>query len=223
MPSPNNEKKIFFQIALLTWYKRNKRAYIWRTTKDPYSVLVAEMMLQQTNAGKVVPVYEAFLQKYPTISKLLMSDEQELISLLKPIGLKYKVTRLKNLAKEIFEKFGGNVPSTKEELLSLPGVGEYIANAVLCFSYSKKLPLVDVNVIRLYERVFSIKSEKKRARDDKRYWEFSHVMLPENYKKFNLALIDFSAKICLNRNPICRKCPIMIICDYSDQNNGKTD
>ena len=212
--------EIPFQQILIDWFKKNRRDYPWRKDTEPYRVLISEIMLQQTNADRVAQVYPQFLRKFPDVAKLALSKREELKSILKPLGLNYRAARLKNLAEVLLTRFGGNIPPQKEELLTLPTVGEYIANAVLCFAYSNRVPLVDINVVRLYERVFSLRSDKKRAREDPKLWEFAAEMMPvTDFKEYNWALIDFGAKICLSKHPRCDKCTIRCICNYFSTNN----
>lgn len=204
-----------FSTAILEWYEKYGRHYLWRLQKDPYKILVAEIMLQQTNADKVEPVYTEFINKFPDSRTLAQSDMQDLKEELKPLGLEYRVARLKNIAQKLVMEHDGKVPSTEEGLKALPGVGRYIANAVLCFAYSERMALVDVNVIRLYSRVFGIKSRTRRPRDDKEVWFFATEMLPQdNFKEYNLALLDFSARICKLKNPICTSCPVSGTCRW---------
>ncbi|HDL01995.1 MAG TPA: hypothetical protein ENH23_07165 [candidate division Zixibacteria bacterium] len=140
---------------------------------------------------------------------------KEIDALLKDIGLFYRGRRLKKIAERIVNQFEGNVPDKKEDLMSLYGVGEYISNAVLCFAFKKRVPIVDTNVIRVYERVFNVKSQKSRPRTDKEVWKFAEKMLPEkDYVEYNYALLDFASEICRAKNPLCEICPLKNICKY---------
>lgn len=217
--------KLFFQRAMVDWYGRNQRSYAWRTSNDPYKIIVAEIMLQQTNADRVAQIYPQFMQRFPDAIALGRSEVEELKLILKPLGLDYRAARLKNMAQRLATEFGGEFPSAEETLLALPGVGQYVANAVLCFAYDRRTALVDVNVIRVYDRVFGLNSEKNRPREDTRLWEFAERMLPEtNFREYNLAVLDFSAAICTARNPQCTECPLNGICFHyakGTQTDGK--
>lgn len=203
---------------MLAWYKKNLRHYPWRLENDPYKILIAEIMLQQTNADKVEPVYTEFISKYQSINILVQSDIQDLKALLSPLGLDYRAERLKNIAEKLVIEHSGAVPGTEKSLLSLPGIGRYVSNAVLCFAYSKRVALVDVNTVRLYGRVFNFQSQKNRPRDDNKTWEFAIQMLPRvNFKEYNLALLDFSSIICLAKKPHCVRCTVSSICLYREQ------
>ncbi len=219
--SPSKSCAKAFQLAMLDWYEKNGRGYLWRSQIDPYKVLVAEIMLQQTNADRVAQIYPQFIQRFPDTIALARSEVEELKLILKSLGLDYRAARLKNIAQKLATEYGGEVPSTEETLSALPGVGLYIANAVLCFAYSNRVPLIDINVVRLYERVFSLRSDKKRAREDLKIWEFAAEMMPvTGFKKYNWALIDFGAKICMSKNPRCDKCTVRFICNYSSDQYG---
>ena len=207
------EYRMLFQRTMVDWYEKNQRGYAWRGQADPYKILVAEIMLQQTNADKVEPVYRCFVQQYPSIKALVQSDLEALKAVLRPLGLGYRVARLKNIAEKLVAEHGGEVPLTEEALLALPGVGRYVANAVLCFAYARRVALVDVNVIRLYDRVFGFQSQRNRPRNDNEVWEFATKMLPQtNFKEYNLALLDFTARICAPKKPKCAECPVTGIC-----------
>ena len=203
-----------FQKTILGWFKTNHRDYPWRIETEAYRILISEILLQQTNADRVIPIYNQLIHQFPNVTALAVADSDRLASLARPLGLRYRVTRLNGMAAEVLRKFGGHVPSSEKELLALPGVGKYIANAVLCFAYSSRVPLVDVNVLRLYERVFSLQSAKRRAREDLSVWQFAAELLPNDFKEYNWAAIDFCAKMCIIRHPLCNVCPVSWTCDW---------
>lgn len=213
--------KLSFQRAIIDWYNKNRRSFTWQTGNDPYKIIVVEIMLQKTNVDRVAQIYPQFMQRFPDTIALARSELEELKLILKPLGLDYRAARLKDMAQRLVAKYGGEVPVSEGTLLTLPGVGQYIANAVLCFAYSSRVPLVDINVVRLYERVFSLRSDKKRAREDPKIWEFATEMMPMNgFRKYNRALIDFGAEICISKNPRCDKCTVSFICNYSSGQYG---
>ena len=203
-----------FTQKLLTWYKENKRDFGWRRTRDPYKILVAEMMLQKTTSKQVNELYERFLEKFPSPSSIDKASLSEIEAELTPLGMEHKrALRFKQWAKMIIEKYEGNVPRSKEELLTLPGVGDYIANAVLCLAYGEHVPLLDTNIVRVLQRVFNLQSSKARARTDKKFWDFVMTITPSGKSRdLNLALLDHGALVCLARNPKCLICPVNQIC-----------
>ena len=214
-----NKDKIFAD-KLLTWFKSNKRHFPWRERKDPYSVLVAEVLLRKTDAPKVLTVYENFLSKYPNSKILANASVAALEKDLEPLGLyKRRAKELKMLAEILMKKYGGQLPRAKQELLELPGVGNYIANAVLCFAYDEDLPLLDTNFIRVLKRFFGIKSLKARARTDRTLWKAAEDIIPKGEaKEFNLAMIDFASLICTAKNPRCKICPVNNLCQWRGKN-----
>lgn len=195
-------KKDIFARKLIQWHKNNKRNFEWRSTEDPYKILVAEMMLQKTDASKVESVYSKFIKKYSDPYILANSDISEIEKEIYLLGIHQRAERLKRMAETLVNEFNGKVPETKQELVELFGVGDYISNAVLCFAYKKDVPLLDTNIVRILARVFSIKSEKTRPRTDKKMWETIESMIPQGKaKEFNLSLLDFSAKVCTAKKP----------------------
>lgn len=217
-----HDKKNLFINLLLKWWAKNRRDFPWRFTKDPYSILIAEMLLRKTTAKQVEKIYPRFLVKYPNPHSLSVADKRELEELLKPLGMEHtRAEMFKKFGLTVEEKYGGQIPSNPEELLKLPGVGMYATNAVLSFAYSKDVPLVDTNFIRIIHRVFGIKSQKSRARNDKKLWKFAQSLIPEgNSKNFNLAILDFAAIVCRAKAPKCHVCPIKNenICSYFKKN-----
>ncbi len=214
-------KKEDFVKNLLAWHAENKRDFSWRRTENPFHLLVAEIMLQKTDAKKVSDVYDKFIQKYSTPQALATAELAELRKELALLGIHRRAERLKKTAEIIVSEYGAEVPSEKEGLLKLPGVGEYIANAVLCFAFGKDVPIVDTNVIRLLERVFGIKSSKARPRTDRKIWEFAAQLVPKGKcREYNQALLDFAASICKSKKPLSAVCPENKICSYAKERSA---
>lgn len=209
MENPIKEKQ--FRDSLLQWSEGRLREFPWRETDSPYEILIAETLLQQTLAAKVPPVYEEFLSHYSTPGQLAEGDPKSIATLLEPLGLQNrKASALVKTGQRLREI--GRVPPSIEELSDLPFVGLYGANAVLCFGFGERRPIVDVNVIRIYNRVFGHDFEDDR---DERAWEFAGEILPEeDFQRYNLALLDHGATVCLSSNPRCEECPVNSICEY---------
>lgn len=204
-----------FHRNLLKWYRKNKRDFPWRYCKDSYKILVSEILLQQTDAPKVLPVYKKFIKRYPSESKLQNASISETTEILKSLGLHYRAKRLMSIGKYLSLFHQGHVPSTKNQLLKMKGVGEYAASAVLCFAFNKRVPIVDSNIVRLFQRIFGYESSKKRPRDDPSLWQLAELLLPDrNVRDYNYALLDFSALVCTARNPRHEICPIKSICKF---------
>jgi A/G-specific adenine glycosylase len=199
-----------FAEKILVWYKKNRRDHLpWRKTRDPYKILIAEMMLRKTTSKQVAKLFDRFLEKYP-------SRVSEIEAEITPLGMEHKrALRLKQCAQIIVERYAGEVPKSKDALLSMPGIGDYIANAVLCLAEDKNVALLDTNVIRVLQRFFGITSTKARARTDKALWKAYQQMIPEGKARdFNLAVLDFAAIICTSKNPKHKICPVNDACQY---------
>jgi len=205
-----------FTTRLLAWFETHARFFPWRETRDPYKILVAEMMLRKTTAGQVQTIFHTFFDKYPSPIFLARATPSEIEDSIRPLGLEHRrADLLKKLAKNIVEKHNGKVPGVNEKLRSLPGVGQYTANAVLCLAYGRDLPLLDTNFIRILERVFRIKSLKARARMDESLWRLASKLIPKGKgREFNLAVLDFGALVCRARHPTHDVCPLNDFCLY---------
>jgi A/G-specific adenine glycosylase len=146
-------KKELFIGTLLEWHKRNCRDFPWRRLSDPYKILISEILLQKTRAENVVAVFNRFITKYPNAEKLFTASSSELKSEIEILGLHtQRATKLQKLARILVEIYNGTVPNNKKELLELPGIGIYVANAVLCFAFGYDVPLLDTNIGRIIER-----------------------------------------------------------------------
>jgi A/G-specific adenine glycosylase len=208
-------KKEYFAVKIIRWYKKGGRSYPWRKTKNAFHILISEIMLQKTDSKKVLSVYPSFIKKYPTPKQLAEANLRTLRREIHLLGITDRARRLKATAKTILRFHGGKVPSDRKQLLNLLGVGDYIANAVLCFAFHKDVPLLDSNMIRVIKRVFSVESSKKRARTDKELWQFAGSLVPRRKAvDYNRGVLDFAATVCIARNPNCHICPIREICDY---------
>lgn len=208
-------KEKFFTKKLCLHYRTYNRNFPWRETKNPFHILVSEIMLQKTDVQKVLKIFPKFITKYSSPHILSNAAVRLLRKDLFLLGIHDRAKRLKETAKILIDRFNGLVPKEKDKLLALKGVGDYIANAVLCFAFNKDVPIVDANVIRIFERFFSLKSNKPRSRTDKIIWQFAENLIPkENAKRYNRALLDFAAIICTARKPSCLRCPLSRRCDY---------
>jgi len=206
-------KKIIPEL-LLEWYRENGRSYVWRRKKNPYEILIAEIMLQRTRAAQVEPVYLDFIEKFPDTLELRKATEKEIGEYFNRLGLLWRAKLVKHLAKELVDRFEGKIPESRNLLLSLPAVGEYMADAVLCFAYGKDVAVIDANVCRVIERVFGI-IPRGESRRDRRFRNIAQEMIPSGRaSEFNWAIIDFAALVCAPRNPRHGVCPINEFCSY---------
>jgi A/G-specific adenine glycosylase len=199
------------------WYYANHRDYPWRNTNDPYSILVAEKLLQQTSVSEtVVKVYNRILSKYPDIRSLSCAEPDDLVAVVVPLGLHYRTYELIKLAGVIVERYGGEIPDNLDRLLELPGIGEYIARAILCFAYGQDVSIVDTNVSRLMYRIFGWegKMPSNPARVKKLITQAGNFMVKGKAKVINLAMLDLCSGICSTKEPDCPICPIADECQY---------
>lgn len=205
----------WFRQRLLAWAKSNLRDYPWRETSDPYFILVAEFLLQRTDADTVKPIYETFLTKYPSVEDLASADTKHIAELLQPLGLFFRVERLSQTAWIIKERYAGKIPQEERELLKLPGVGKYTARAILSQAFKKPAAVLDTNVVRIIERFFGITGGKVKSRC-KILWHAADSIAPaREVGHWNLTLLDFGAKVCTARNPQCDICPLYKKCHWA--------
>ena len=208
-----------FRSRLLRWGKENRRDFPWRRTNDPYKILVTEILLQRTLAQKVVPVSEELFSRWSTLGELADADRDEVADVLEPLGLQNR--RAKALVEIGGRLSQSGVPKNEEDLLELPFVGRYAANATLCFAFGEARAVVDVNVVRIYGRVFGFNWESDQ---DSHAWEFAEEMLPDDQaQEYNLALLDFGATVCTASNPACSVCPLSEMCEYFQTENAIQD
>lgn len=204
-----------FGLKLLEWWSENKQDFPWRKTRDPYSILVAEVLLRKTTAKQVERIYGDFLDSYPTSKALSRATEKKLSQLLNPLGMEHTRAKLFTRLADAVAKHNGKIPRSEKGLRALPGVGKYSANAVLCLAYGKDMPMVDTNAVRVVQRVFSFAFSKARAKDDPYLWDFVKNLMPAGRAmNFNLAIIDFAHKVCKPKNPHCCACPLKALCIY---------
>jgi A/G-specific adenine glycosylase len=202
-----------FQRSLLAWYRRHRRDLPWRRTRDPYHILVSEIMLQQTQVERVVPKYQQFLESYPTLEALAQARPAAVRKLWYPLGYNARPLHLHAIAREAVARYGGRLPDDREALIQLPGIGRYTAGALLSFAFGRDAPLVDTNVRRVLGRIFLGSRQLRRLRNDKLLWALSAAILPPGRAyDWNQALMDFGATWCTPRAPRCSRCPMRTFC-----------
>lgn len=212
------DKKKLFAKRIIKWYKKEGRSFPWRKTKNAFHILISEMMLQKTDSQKARLIYPQFIKKYPTPKHLAQADIETLKTEIHLLGISDRARRLKSTAETILRLHNGKVPADRTQLLKLLGVGDYIANAVLCFAFNQDVPILDTNVIRVIKRVFSVESNKNRARTDKELWKFADSLIPAGKAvDYNRGILDFAALICTARSSNCPTCPVSDICNYCSE------
>ncbi len=206
------EKIVFLRNSLIEWSKFNYDAFPWRSTHNKWHALVAEIMLQRTNAEQVIPVYESFVESYPSPKEFLFERNTNIFHTL---GLHWREEILHSLAREIFNL--GYIPEDKAALKQLPGVGDYIAAAFRSFHINIRDVIIDSNVVRLYGRFFGFETDPETRRK-KWFKELADEVTPDtNYKEFNYAILDFTRKICKPK-PQHKECLLRNLCCYAIAN-----
>lgn len=189
--------------ALLSWYRSNRRALPWRDTTDPYKILVAEIMSHQTQISRVVPAYEAFLERFPTVEALASSSLRDVMAVWTGLGYNNRARRLHDTARHIRAH---GWPDTVEGLLDLPGIGPYTAHAVAAFSMGIRVPAIDTNLKRVLSRWYG------EGLDGLTLRTAAEESLGADAATWNQAVMDLGAAICTPRNPRCDLCPVTRYC-----------
>lgn len=202
-----------FQRRVLDWYAAHGRDLPWRRTRDPYAILVSEILSHQTQIARVLPVYERLLGRYPTVTALARAPLAEVKAITDPLGYKIRGRWLHTAALRVADRPGGTFPDTLDELRSLPGIGRYTAGAVMSFAHHRDAPVLDTNVARLLRRYFGVVATP-RARTQE-LWSLAAAVIPKGKGYLiNQALMDLGAMICRARAPRCEACPLRRTCDF---------
>jgi len=213
LPLPDPPLRRWFRWRLLAWYDAHGRSLPWRETRDPYRILVSEMMLQQTQVDRVLPKYHEWLDRYPTFEALAAARETDVVRTWYPLGYNIRPRRLHSIAREAVGKYGGRLPDDEDTLRSFKGIGAYTAGAVRSFAFGKRAAILDTNVARVLSRVFLGRDRTRQHAMDKHLWQISWTVLPrQKVFDFNQALMDFGATVCSARNPRCPPCPLRPRC-----------
>ncbi|MFN8574401.1 MAG: A/G-specific adenine glycosylase [Gemmatimonadaceae bacterium] len=201
--------------TLRAWFRRHGRDLPWRRTRDPYRVLVSELMLQQTQVSRVVDFYERFLQRFPTLETVAQAPRGQVMERWEGLGYYARARNLHALARVVRDQHQGAIPDQVPALRALPGVGPYTAGAVASFAYERPAPLVDTNVARVLSRLFAPQLKPKRARDLSQLWRIAASILPRTGKAawaHNQALMELGAMVCTARVAHCARCPVRRSC-----------
>ncbi|HJN14518.1 MAG TPA: A/G-specific adenine glycosylase [Armatimonadota bacterium] len=198
---------------LLRWYGRCRRTFPWRSDASPYRILVSEVLLQKTTGPQVAEIFEQFIQRYPRPRALARGRVRTMARLVAPLGLFKRAEWLRSIGRELVDRFEGEVPADPADLLSLPGVGPYGANAVRCFAFGERVAIVDRNVWRVLSRILGLTECHPRRRPPREIWEAAqHVLPPRAHRNWNWAIIDLAAARCRPRDPACERCPLNSCC-----------
>ena len=214
-----------FSRKLLAWWARAARDLPWRKTRDPYRVLVSEFMLQQTQVSRVAEYYPRFLSRFPDLETLASAKPRAVREAWDGLGYYARASNLHALARVVSKDHDGVLPDEPEELINLPGIGPYTAGAVASFAYEKPVPAVDTNVARVIRRVF-IGEDRQRLTPQRRIWELTRALVPRDGKqawKFNQAIMELGALICVARKPKCPACPVRSQCKTGRRQSASLD
>ncbi len=211
-----------FRSRLLLWFRHNGRDLPWRRTRDPYKILVSEVMLQQTQVQRVRGYYRRFLREYPTVQELAAAEPARVRESWDGLGYYARARNLHAAARKIAEEHGGRFPRRLEEVQDLPGVGRYTAGAVVSFAYGTPASILDTNVRRVLSRVFVRRRPAGAAALDRRLWALASALVPEDQAwAFNQALMDLGALVCTARSPACDHCPLRSLCAFYARDAGR--
>jgi A/G-specific adenine glycosylase len=211
----NHQSKIdSVRAGLLAWFAANRRDLPWRHTRDPYRILVSEVMLQQTQVDRVIPYYAAWLEQFPTVHALAGAPTAEVITAWAGLGYNRRAVNLQRTAQYVVEKLGGVFPSDVEHLVELPGIGPYTAGAIAAFAFEQDSAFIDTNMRRVIHRLFYGVDVPERKATDKEIVALAAELVPPGEGwTWNQALIEFGALQCTARRPACVICPLQASCD----------
>lgn len=202
------------QRSLQQWGNIHFRDYPWRHIRDPYRTMIAEFMLHRTRADQVVPVYKEFIVQYPDVFSLAQADLSRVKKVTEHLGLHWRSAHFIEAARYVVQKYDGKFPETEKALKEIPGVGEYVAGAILTICYAKPYPVIDSNIARFINRFYGLHltGEIRRKKDVRNIAE--DLFTIEDPRQILFAILDLTAAVCRAQNPLHQKCPLKEICRY---------
>ena len=211
-----------YRTALVRWYGAAARDLPWRRDPTPYRVWVSEIMLQQTRVETVIPYFERFLRRFPTIRSLAAASEESVLEAWSGLGYSRRARALREGAREIVARFGGRFPEDERHVRALPGIGRYTAGAILSIALSRRAPIVDGNVARVLSRVFGVEGDPAKGQTSRRLWELATEAVSRgNPPDVNQAQMELGALVCLPARPRCGECPCSDFC--TARREGRTE
>jgi len=209
--SPKNVRA--FRHSLVHWYCRHGRALPWRSTRDPYAILVSELMLQQTQVATVIRYFDEWLRRFPDFRSLAHASENDVLHAWQGLGYYARARNLHTTAKDVMDRHRGRFPRSIERMQQLPGIGKYTAHAIASFAFDQSLAIVESNTARVLTRLFDFRESIDSQAGRETLWQYSESLLPEkNAGIYNSALIDLGALVCVPRKPKCGICPVKKFC-----------
>lgn len=219
LPSPLRETPGFsggvasFRSRLSRWYAQNARDLPWRRTRDPYAILVSEIMLQQTQVTTVIPYFERWMHRFPTFASLARASEADVLHAWQGLGYYSRARNLHRAAQAVVANHGGAMPRDLESIRALSGIGRYTAGAVATFAFDARTPIVEANIARVLARLFNQREPIDSARGQTLLWTHAAALLPQRHAGLhNAALMELGALVCIPRRPRCTECPVHGFC-----------
>src|SRR5712671_2494103 len=210
----NGRELATFRKQLLVWFRQFQRDLPWRRTKDPYRIWLSEIMLQQTRVAAAIPYYERFLLRFPDVHSLATAPEEEVLRLWSGLGYYSRARNLQKAAQQIVAKHAGQFPKRMEDVLALPGVGNYTAAAILSIGFGEKHAVLDGNVARVVARLGAIRGD---LREPQRWQELQNradrLLEPKSPGDWNQAMMELGATVCTPKSPQCLLCPVAQFCE----------
>jgi A/G-specific adenine glycosylase len=211
------EQTEFFRERVLDWGARNSRDFPWRTAIDPFAILISEVMLRRTRADQVVPVFERFISLFPTPQSLASAEARNVETVVHPLGLAWRAPAFQQIAGVLIARYDGEVPTDRELLTALPGVGDYVAAAVRLFAFGLSDTLVDTNTVRVAGRYLGFTYHADSRRNPGVRESVGKLHVREQPRLSGYALLDFAALICRAGRPECDVCPVATRCEFRIQ------
>ena len=198
---------------LSVWFQQNSRDLPWRRTRDPYHVWVSEIMLQQTQVVTVIPYFERFIVKFPTIVSLAAAHEDQVLRLWEGLGYYRRARQLHKASRVIVDEHAGIFPRDPDSVKALPGIGRYTAGAILSIAFDAREPILEANTIRVFSRLIAYRDDTTSAAGQRILWGAAQEFLPrKNAGDFNQAMMELGSEVCTPREPRCDKCPVAMLC-----------
>lgn len=206
------------RAKLSAWFAAHGRQLPWRDDISAYAVLVSEFMLQQTQVVSVIPYFQKWMSRFPTVRELAEAPEEAVLQLWQGLGYYSRARNLHKAARAVVERFGGAVPGDPAQLATLPGVGPYSAGAIAAFAFDKPVPAVDANIARVLARLFNIQTPVDSPAGNRLIWERASAMLPAagGGRLHTSSLMELGALVCTAKNPKCLVCPLREDCRATD-------
>lgn len=205
--------------SLKSWYAKRARDLPWRNIGKAYKVWISEIMLQQTTVATVVPYFERFIDRFPTIHNLAKAEQDEVLRHWEGLGYYSRARNIHKTAKLLVEQSDGVFPQTTNELTALPGIGRYTAGAIMSFAFDLQGAIVEANTLRLYSRLLCLEENPRATHGQKVLWAFAEHLVPrKNIGPFNQSLMDLGATVCTPNEPNCPECPLLPHCRAANDN-----